>query len=184
MDHVRRRPPLPRRPRAGIVAAALALVAVCVATLVLARHDAAPPRPDNSPIFAGSEPIDALLQQVYAQAPLGAPSVPGADQWSQFGADAAHSFASPSVGGHRPRGRVAWFAPLGGPVLSAPVVDHQVRQVSGAGGTRDPDGDAIVYVGGSDGFLRALDARTGQPRWRVLIKSVLLLFNEPMQGAA
>jgi len=167
MDRVRRRPPLPHRLRAGIVAVALALVTVGAATLVLTRRDVAPPRPDNSPIFAGSEPIDARLQQVYAQAPLGAPSVPGADQWSQFGADAAHSFASPSVGGHRPRGRVAWFAPLGGPVLSAPVVDHQAHAARGPHGTQGTDGDAIVYVGGSDGFLRALDARTGRLRWRV-----------------
>jgi len=143
---------------------------VGAATLVLTQRDVAPPRPDNSPIFAGGEPVDTRLQQVYAQAPLGAPSAPGADRWSQFGADAAHSFASPSAGGHTLHGRVAWFAPLGGPVLSAPAVVHVVHQAHGATGPRGtpgPDGDAVVYVGGSDGFLRALDARTSRLRWRV-----------------
>jgi len=146
---------------------ALTLVAAVAATVVLTRRDVAPPRPDNSPIFAGGESVDTRLQQVYAQAPLGAPSAPGADQWSQFGADAAHSFASPSAGGHVLYGRVAWFASLGGPVLSAPAVDHEARGAHGPHGARSPDGDAVVYVGGSDGFLRALDARTGRLSWRV-----------------
>ncbi len=167
MDRVRRRPPLPRRLCAGLVATVLILVAAGAAMLVLTQRDVAPLGPDNSPIFAGGESVDTRLQQVYAQAPFGAPSASGADQWSQFGGDAAHSFASPSAGGHALHGRVAWFAPLGGPVLSAPAVDHEARRPHGPHKTRGPDGDTMVYVGGSDGFLRALDARTGRPRWRV-----------------
>ncbi len=159
MDYIR------RRLRAGIVTLALALVATVAAILVLAQRDVSPPRVDNSPIFAGGEPVDARLQNVYAQAVLGAPSAPGIDQWSQFGRDAAHSFAALSAGGHILHGRVAWFAPLGGPVLSAPAVDHEVRTAPGLHGTLRPD--SVVYVGGSDGFLRALDARTGALRWRV-----------------
>jgi len=87
MDHVR------RRPWAGIVAAA---------TLVLTHTDVTPPRPDNSPIVAGGEPVDTRLQQVYTQAPLGLPSAPGADQWGQFGQTRRSPSPRPS------RARMTW----------------------------------------------------------------------------
>ncbi len=152
MDRVR------RRLRAGIVAGTLVLVAAGAAILVLARGGAAPPGQNNSPIFAGGEPVSTRLQAVYARAPLGPSSRPDADGWDQYGGDAAHSF-TPPAGNRVLRGRIAWFAPLGGPALSAPAAVRDARGANGGHGT--------VYIAGVDGFLRALDARTGTTRWRV-----------------
>lgn len=137
----RRRP----GPRQWLLAAVLVL-AGGAAALALARVAPAPTTA-NTPIFAGGEPVNPHLQAVYARAPL-APLSSDDGTWSQFGHDAAHSFAT--GGGHGAlRGRVAWFAPLGGPALAAPALDRR-----------------LLYVSGSDGFLRALDPRTGKLRWR------------------
>lgn len=131
-----------------LVVVAMVLMAGGVAALVALHGDVPALHQDNRPVFAGGEPVNTALQAVYVRAPLGPPARPDPRAWPQFGADAAHSFAPP--GASTPlRGHVAWFAPLGGPVMAAPVV---------AGGT--------VYVSGTDGFLYALNARTGALRWR------------------
>lgn len=145
-----------RHPLVALKAIVCFVVVGAVAALFAAAQvGGSSPRQDNSPIFAGGETINTRLQAVYARAPLPAHSGPHADEWSQFGGDAAHSFTPPPAPIHTtPRGRVAWFAPLGSPVLSAPVVGHG-RGVA-----------PLIYVAGTDGFLRALDTRTGAVRWR------------------
>lgn len=158
MDRVR------RPPSAWFAAVCVVVVGAATALLALTHGGGPPPRGDNSPLFSGGETVDTRLQAVYARAPLGPPAArrgPDADQWGQYGGDAAHSFApSPLMGPLTPRGRVAWFAPLGGPVLSAPAAGH-IGHVDHAGAAT-----SLVYAAGTDGFLRALDARGGAVRWR------------------
>ena len=76
-------------------------------------------------------------------------------EWPQFLHDAAHS-------GHGPatltlRGRRAWTHPVVGPVIASPVV---------AGG--------VVYFGGTDGYLHALDAGSGRELWRFAVGAELV----------
>lgn len=76
-------------------------------------------------------------------------------EWPQFLHDPAHS--GQGVAAVSLRGRRAWVRPVVGPVIASPVV---------AGGG--------VYIGGTDGYLHALDARDGHDLWRFAVGAELV----------
>ncbi len=75
--------------------------------------------------------------------------------WPQFLHDAAHSGRGPATVALR--GRRAWIHSIVGPVIASPVV---------AGG--------VVYIGGTDGYLHALDAGSGREVWRFAVGAELV----------
>ncbi len=84
-------------------------------------------------------------------------------EWPQFLHDAAHSGHSPaalSLLGHR-----VWIHPVVGPVIASPVA---------AGG--------VVYVGGTDGYLHALDASSGREVWRFAVGAELVNTTPAVHG--
>jgi outer membrane protein assembly factor BamB len=72
----------------------------------------------------------------------------GADAQSMFRGDAAHS-GSYAGNGPREFHRVRWTFPTGGRIVSSAVTDG-----------------ATIYFGSSDGYLYAVDARSGQRKWQ------------------
>ena len=75
------------------------------------------------------------------------------EDWPMYGKDLSHTFSNPitqinrgNVGSLMP----AWTVPTGDAVSASPAVV-----------------DGVVYVGSWDGFFYAIDATTGQLRWKV-----------------
>ncbi len=84
-------------------------------------------------------------------------------EWPQFLHDAAHSGRSPVA--LALRGQRAWVHAVIGPVIASPVV---------AGG--------VVYVGGTDGYLHALNAVSGRELWRFSVGAELVNTTPAVHG--
>jgi len=84
-------------------------------------------------------------------------------EWPQFLHDAAHSGRSPAA--LALRGRRVWVHSVVGPVIASPVV---------AGG--------VVYIGGADGYLHALDAGSGREVWRFAVGAELVNTTPAVHG--
>jgi glucose dehydrogenase len=75
------------------------------------------------------------------------------ENWPMYGKDLSHTFSNPSTQINRGNGgslMPAWTFPTGDAVSASPAVV-----------------DGVVYVGSWDGFFYAIDATTGQLRWKV-----------------
>jgi len=87
-------------------------------------------------------------------------------EWPQFLHDPTHSgYSGQGSAALVLRGRRAWVRPVVGPVIASPVV---------AGG--------VVYIGGTDGYLHALDARDGRELWRFGVGAELVNTTPAVHG--
>jgi len=84
-------------------------------------------------------------------------------EWPQILHDPAHTGHSPAT--IALRGQRAWVRPVVGPVIASPVV---------TGG--------VVYIGGTDGYLHALDARDGRELWRFAVGAELVNTTPAVHG--
>ena len=90
----------------------------------------------------------AALQDPAAQHPApGDPSLPGQDRWTSFRGDAGLSGVSATTLPEVPE--LLWTAAAGGAITSSPVV-----------------ADGLVYFGSDDKHVHAVDAATGEARWK------------------
>lgn len=97
--------------------------------------------------------IGGLAASALALAPTAAPAEE-ACAWAQYGFDPANTFQQTAActtidPGTVPSLRLKWFVPAPDSITASPAV-----------------ADGVVYVGGWEGRFRALDADTGEERWR------------------